>query len=186
MNKKNNYISLLAIIISITAITIAFSAISSTLTIRGSATLSPAFSVKFMDLEDAVLEGDASVSHNPIINSTSITNIHTIFVKNNGAISYKFKAKNNGSLNAKVALVNKTTPSCLGKLPNKNSDEILVCSNISYTLKYADNNEDVKVGDILNANSNREIILKIIYGGTTMPTNNVEVSNITATILYES
>ena len=46
-----------------------------------------------MDLSNAIIEGDASISNDPTLKATSLTNVKVIFTATNESVTYKFNLK---------------------------------------------------------------------------------------------
>lgn len=191
MNKDNStkIIALAALVLAVVSITVAFATITSNLKINGTANLSPAFKVNFMDLSNAIIEGDASISNDPTLKATSLTNVKVIFTATNESVTYKFNLKNGGVIPARISSYVKTTPICTGANTDPTiatNDANLVCSNLSFSLTYTDTGDEVKVGDIIPINTNKNLTFAIKFTGNTMPIDMVNVDNITATLLFES
>lgn|SRR5574344_656781 len=188
-NKTTKIIALTALSLAILSISIAFATISTNLKINGSANMSPAFKVDFTNLSDATISGNASVDSNPNLKATSLTNVKVLFTALGESVTYKFDLKNNGVIPATISSYVKTSPICVGTNSDPTvatNDASTVCSNITYSLTYTDTGEEVKVGDVLNINTTRNLTFTIKYNGLAMPTDKVNVSNINATLVFES
>ena len=156
-NKRIIWISVIAVIISIASIEIAFAALSQDLTIEGSATLDPAqWKIRFdtTSLEKTVT-GDA-IGSTPTVSESAIQSFSVILTKPGDAVTYTFDVINEGTLNAKIGSII-GNPNSLPAPFECNSinvttgdeDEAKVCAKINYTLKYTnDSINNLSTGDL--------------------------------------
>ena len=84
-NSKQKRAALVALIVAIVGLTVAFAALSSNLTINGSAKLDPInWDIHFDNISGVDLSGDAAIVNNPEIdsnNKTKITNFNVTLKK---------------------------------------------------------------------------------------------------------
>lgn len=188
VNSKNNNrtFALISLIISVLGISISFFAMSSSLKINDyKEPQTYGWNMGFNNLSGVTLEGDAKELNSPYIenNSTVIKNFAVEFNKLNDSASYSFAVENNGILDAKVSSITKTKPICYGSGENALEDAEMVCDNIEVSLKY-DNDEEIKVGDILDSKKSNNLNLKIEYKSKNLPKNTVNIENISITVVY--
>lgn len=191
MNKTKVRIGILGLlIIAIILLTVAFAAMSTTLTINGTGVVDPGnWGVRFERLSAPILKGSASVESAAQLadNGTSISGFKAVLTKPGDAVSYKFYIKNYGTINAQISSLTKQTPICTGlSATTGTADATIVSSNISYTLTYASTGATVAQGNTLNAGGEVEVILTLKYSDSTtqLPTNDVEISGLDISLLY--
>ena len=120
-----------------------------------------------------VVGGSISEYDEPtLINKTSSVKDIRFEVKTSGdTINYKINTLNNGTVDAKVTAILVTEPTCNNK----------TCNDLEYSLVYEDGNT-VKKGDILKANSGKNMYLKFKYNGNV--TESISVKDINVSIDY--
>ncbi len=184
-------IAIVALIMSITGLSMAFAALSQTLTIDGSATVNiSGWSLNFANLQDVVLSGSTTENRVPTLSSrsTSITNFDLTFYNQNDTATYFFDIMNSGTINALISEVLFSNPVCTGTGANKEADELLVCSNLTFTLTYvggANDGLDVAIGDEYDSGVSKNVKLTISYDSATKPSELVEITNLGLTMLFE-
>ena len=190
MRKKENKIvfGILALLVSIVAVSISYAAFTQNLNINGSANVqATSWSVHFANLTNAVTSGTAHEDVAPTIKAsrTDIGDYEVSFYTPGDSITYKFDVVNDGDYDAKISVVTKGTPSCSGTDVTSNTN---VCANLEYTLKYTSNNRDVAVNDTLRVNEAKNMTLVLRYkntiGQNELPTAEVTVSNLGITLQY--
>ena len=195
-NKKVIAISIVALLVSITSIAIAFATMSQNLTINGEAEFNPAsWDVKFntSSLQKAEL-GDGTGT-TPSITATTIGTYSVSLTKPGDAVRYTFIVENNGSLDAIIAALSKASPTCEGASldpTDKAADEAMVCNNLIYTLsKNTYDGTAVAIGDPLakkaGTATQQTMVINIEYPSTmaTVPTDDVLITIPQVTITYE-
>ena len=192
-------ILVIALIIAVISLGVAFAAFSTTLTINGSATVqSSQWKVFFTTASDgsepssATSLPAASITKTGTAASTSASLTSTVFTwaatfKSPGdTIKYKFYVRNTGNYTAKVKTVTLGNISC-------STDPKNACNKLSYGL-YTDSagNTPVAANQTIAAGSYAEYYLIATldssYGGTDgsgLVGSNVTTSTITATVEYE-
>ena len=162
--RRVKVLSLIALVVAILGLTVAFAALSETLTIKGTAKVDAAtWDVHFENptCEDAnlidvnpeecssVFKDDGSlyyeqaagkVNKNPTINGTSIENIDVTITKPDDVVAYYFILTNAGDIDAKIDSVN------ISKLCESTSSSVESCD--------WDGNETVSEEDIQKVNDN--------------------------------
>lgn len=198
MERSKNFkvFGILCLIVSVIAVSFAYSALTHTLKIEATSKTAlmknAEWNIVFENLSNANIIGAAKeVSKPRIISPTTIGEYEISFRALDEEVYYKFDVINKGTLDAVVSSIQITTPNCIGSV----SDCEMVLKNIKSTLTYADGSE-IKVGDILYANKDnyldinrKELKLKISYlsngSSNTMPANGVVLKNIEAVILFK-
>lgn len=172
--RKIKVLSLVALIVAILGLTVAFAALSQTLTINGTANIDAAsWDIGFNSDIEIFEEGAAKVNGQPTVNNASMNNINIIITKPNDSIEIDAVIENKGTINAKVSsveiskLCTLTSPveSCDwnddGTITQEDIDK--VNENISFFVEYYDTNTLIKEDDVLNAGENKKITLIMGY-----------------------
>lgn len=148
-NKKLN-IGIILIIMSLLLIGIGFSQGESRLDINGVSELDlNMWNIYFENI--SVLGGDATVTNTPKVNSIDPTLINFgVKLKIGGSYSFKADITNSGAISAKLQSIE------LGGLTETQKNYF------SYTVTY-ENGTEIKVGDLLPANSSKKIIVTVTY-----------------------
>ena len=105
--RKMKIISLIVLVVMVLGLTVAFAALSQTLTINGSATVNTAsWDIHFENLTLSEKTGTAEVSGTPSLTGTVISGIDVSLNKPGDKIVYEFDLVNNGSIEAKLTNIN--------------------------------------------------------------------------------
>ena len=188
-NKKVLYgLVALALVLSVVGISIGFAAMSTDLTINGSAEVVPAsWDIKFKDLSSPTITGDAVVTTAPTITSdTHIGNYAVKLTKPGDSVTYTFKVANDGTIDAKLTDFIKATPTFTGTGATASADATIVQNNFVYTVTYSDDTAITKNTDELDAESYKTVKLVVGYkaDATELPTNTVTISGLDVTFTY--
>lgn len=188
-NKKILYgLVALALVLSVAGISIGFAAMSTDLTINGSAEVVPAsWDIKFKDLSSPTITGDAEVTTAPTITSdTHIGNYAVKLTKPGDSVTYTFKVANDGTIDAKLTDFIKATPTFTGTGATASADATIVQNNFVYTVTYSDDTAITKDTDELDAESYKTVKLVVGYkaDATELPTNTVTISGLDVTFTY--
>lgn len=188
-NKKVLYgLVALALVLSVVGISIGFAAMSTDLTINGSAEVVPAsWDIKFKDLSSPTIAGDAEVTTAPTITSdTHIGNYAVKLTKPGDSVTYTFKVANDGTIDAKLTDFIKATPTFTGTGATASADATIVQNNFEYTVTYSDDTAITKDTDELDAESYKTVKLVVGYkaDATELPTNTVTISGLDVTFTY--
>lgn len=176
-------------IIAVIVIGVAFAAYSAALNIEGAGTIKSAnWEVRFENLSSATLTGSAIEKKRPTINAndTYISNYDVTFFSPGDSISYTFDVANNGTFDAEITTFQISTPTCAGNGANASVEAEKVCSNLNYTLTYADGGA-INMGDVLPSNSKKSMKLTLTYGvigDEIVPQRDVKISNLNVSIIY--
>ena len=151
--RKIRIISVAALIITIICLTVAFAALSQTLTINGAATLDAAsWGIKFENLSDGEITGDATINDRAVIadDLVTINNIDVSLSTPGDSVTYTVDLVNEGTINAEIYSIE--TPTLTEEQERY----------ISFKVTY-DNGEEVKQGDILNSGTTKNLTIKIEF-----------------------
>ena len=206
--RKIKVLSLVALIVAVLGLTVAFAALSQTLTINGTASINSAtWDIHFENLATNVV-GDATLKEDPTLNATTITGINFTLTKPNDGVAFAFDIVNDGTIDAKIESI-EISPLCTLSSPVESCDwdndgEVTeediqkVNDNISFVVMYLDTNKLVKVNDPLNASERKKLgisggYMKLIEGengyvtgeeSTELPERDLQFNNLSVTINY--
>lgn len=186
-NKKIVFVAIVALVVSIASISIAFAAISSVLTIEGTGSLNPSdwevsFDVASLTMDKST-SSEATAASEMSINSTMIGPYSVTLREPGDYVKYEFDVVNSGALNAKIAAFSMPDPVCSG---SSTEDEELVCNNLVYTLTYdTTSGANVIQGDTLATAASKTMVLYIEYpAGSAMPSEDVVINFGTVSMTY--
>ena len=190
--KKRRVIVFIVLLLMILGITIGYAIMSETLTIQGQAEVRPAsWEIRFANLSAPAITGDASVPTLPTIGgtgNTTISNYDVILTRPGDSVAFEFDVQNNGSIPARLQTLTMNTPATLTLqglgATTATADENIVRGNLVYTLTYTDNTP-VAQNDTLAAGSSVRMRLTLSYTGTTLPADDVQISGLGVTLLYQ-
>ena len=182
-NRKIKTLSLVALIVAVLGLGVAFAALSSKLTINGSAKAQAgSWNIHFAKTLDMPTQttGDASFTE-PTLSDTSILGFKATVTKPGDSVTYYFDIVNSGTVDALIEdYVFKTGylecsgsrvsdhPEC--KIYDFNSDGFVDSkdygvwnASIKYGLYYTDNNKEIKSGDTISAGETKHAKLVVEY-----------------------
>lgn len=207
--RRTKVLSLAALIVAVLGLTVAFAALSQTLTINGNASVDAAtWDIHFETPygSDATTQGAATINKTPTFNGTSITDIDVSITKPNDLAYWSFKIVNNGTINAKISsieisklcTIDSPVESCDwnndGTVTQEDVDK--VNNNISFIFFRNDSDAvEFKTNDTLNAGEQVEAELMIGYlkadisegtivESTELPKRDLTFSDLSVTINY--
>ena len=200
-NKKAIVFIIIAFIVGVVGASIAFATTSTLLTIGegdNQAVMDPiSWKVKFdttYDIEtNTTVAGSANVDLYPTYQADNLLSDFKVTLTRTGdAVTFKLKIDNTGNLDAKVDAVSLGAFTCNGvDSITGSADEAIVCDpdNMEMTLTYDGGSTPVAAwtsgtDNLLDAGSSVYVNLKIEYIGTTLPTNDVEISIGDTTVSY--
>ncbi len=191
--RKIKTLSLVALIVAVIGLTVAFAALSQTLTINGTAKVNTAtWDIHFESLSEASLTGDASVTTAPTINvgkdeaakpNTDISNFEVVLTKPGDSVTYTFDVTNAGTIDATLGTLTKTAPECSSPT-SVEEDATIVCDGLTYTLTYTDGGQEVKQNDVLNHGETKNLTLKLSYDSDKLPSDDVLINGLGITLNY--
>lgn len=171
-DRKVKTLSLVALIIAVLGLTVAFARMSTTLNINGTAELKTAtWDIHFANLSDLALTGGAEQTTAPKIDGTT-TNIGDYAVKltkPGDSVTYTFDVVNGGSIDADLSTFTLGKPVCESTTATAEADKKIVCDNLTYKLTYTNGGKDVKATDTLKAGETKNLTLKLAFGGDELP-----------------
>ena len=182
-NRKIKTLSLVALIVAVLGLGVAFAALSSQLTINGSAKAQAgSWNIHFTKTLDMPTQttGDASFTE-PTLSDTSILGFKATVTKPGDSVTYYFDIVNSGTVDALVdnyvfesgyqdcaATRVSDHPEC--KLYDFNSDGVIngsdysvIKASIKYGLYYTDNNKEIIAGDEIRAGETKHAKLVVEY-----------------------
>ena len=205
--RKIKIISLCALLVAVLGLTVAFAALSQTLTINGSAAVNAAsWDIHFEKTsgEETKVKGAATFTE-PTLSGTTIENFSATLTKPGDSVIYYFDIVNNGTVDAQIESYNfpRAFNDCFTNI-NKYSycmnfdfngdgnlnalDKSVYFDLFNYQLAYADTDKSVTQGDTINAGETKHMKLVIEYKDTAteLPENNLTLtSSDPITITYE-
>ena len=196
--RTTKVVALSALIVAIVSITVAFAAMSTTLTINGTAVMQTAnWEVRFVPATlTSSTTGAATVTTAPTLTDTTLGTFAVVLTRPGDSIVYTFDVTNAGTINARIGSIFQNgieliggvngTPICTGLAldpVDAANDAALVCGNLTYTLTYTAGGT-VSQNDTLTAGQTRNLTLRIAYTGTTLPTDDVQISGLGMSIIY--
>ena len=155
--RKIKMLSIIALVIAVLGVTIAFAALSGTLRINGSGTMDRAdWNIYFDNLSNASTKGKGSVIGTPTLeeHGAEISNIKVKLKQPQDSVTYTVDIVNNGDIDAEIDNI------VLPTVPNEYKDIL------DFEVVYTDNKEEPKKGDVLthtSPNNTRNLTIKISY-----------------------
>ncbi len=190
--RKIKTLSFVALIVAVLGLTVAFAALSQTLTINGNATVDTAtWDIHFANLSSGATTGGASVTTEPTIKadsngkeSTVIGDYDVVLTKPGDSITYTFDVTNAGTVDATLSSLTKAAkPTCTSNASVEN-DATIVCDGLTYSLTYTDSGEEVKENDVLDKGMTKNMTLKLAFESDKLPTDDVSISDLGITFNY--
>ena len=205
--RKIKIISLCALLVAVLGLTVAFAALSQTLTINGSAAVDAAsWDIHFEKTsgKETEVKGAARFTE-PTLNGTTIENFSATLTKPGDSVTYYFDIVNNGTVDAVISSYD--FPLAIRECVN-NNNAYSYCLNLDFNsdniidstdymtyltmfnsgLRDADTDEGVTQGDTINAGETKHMKLFFEYKDTAteLPKNNLTLtSKNPITITYE-
>ncbi len=193
MEKERQFkvLVLVALIVAIAALSFGYAAWSTTLTINGSAKVSPVswnvlFDYKSGSSLTPTLTGSAT-STGATLTSTSVSGYTATLKAPGDSVTYNWLVKNTGGIDAKLNTYNLGTLSCspaTGSTATQ-AEANSVCADLEYTLKYADGS--IAVGDVLpKTTGSKELVMTLKWkdSSTVLLSDDVTVNVSTTTMIY--
>ena len=192
--RKTKTLATVALIVAVLGLTVAFAAMSTTLTINGTAEVNTAsWDIHFENLQSAVTTGDASETQAPTIQvgadskpDTKIGDFKVQLTKPGDSITYTFDVKNTGTIDATLGTLTLGTPQCTSLAePVNEGDATIVCDNLKFELTYTDGGTPVAQDDTLNRGETKNLTLKVSFEGDELPTDDVSITGLDVTMKYD-
>ena len=208
--RKIKIISLCALLVAVLGLTVAFAALSQTLTIKGSAAVNAAsWDIHFEKTsgKETEVKGAATFTE-PTLSGTTIENFSATLTKPGDSVTYYFDIVNKGTVDAVVSNYNFSYgyTKCIGSkegsagwnnckawdLDNSGvintSDKVKYMELFDYNIYYVDGEKKLAREDTLNAGETKhmKLVIKYNYDATELPENNITLtSSDPITITYE-
>ena len=168
--RRIKILSIIALIIAILGLTVAFAALSETLTINGTASVEAAsWDIHFENLTGPDLEGTGKVNDTATLDGTTISNVNMSVTKPGDSVTYYFDIVNDGTIDAVLetdlgrGLFYEGFASCNGstqeECTNKYdfngdgsvnaADLSILTSVLDYAIYDTETNEMLKKGDVI-------------------------------------
>ena len=183
--------SVLALVVAVLGISVGFAALSQTLTINGTAEVTPAnWNVHFENLvQPYALTGGATITGNPTLTATHFGNYHVTLTKPGDKAVIKFDVKNAGDIPAKLTDYTFAAPVITGTSEDataKAADEAMVSENLVYTLTYEGGTAITKNSDTLAVNEAKTLELTVEYKASaeSVPSAAVNITGMDVTFVY--
>ena len=181
-NTKNIAFGMLALVVSVVAVGLAYAGFTQTLNINGTGNVvSSKWDIYFANLSNATTTGTANVVTPATISpKTKIGDYYVELATPGDSVTYTFDVVNGGDFDAILTTLTKSAPTCSGGA--------VLCNYLSYTLKYTSNNRDVAENDTLLVGQTKNMTLKLTLDpnmpASALPSSEVSVSNLGITLLY--
>lgn len=194
--RRRNYNMLFTLIaflvISLVGLTIAFAAVSTTLT-ANTGTLTQSALTWDVGFNTGTISGTAKgtgvICGSGTASKTTISGMSVTFHNVGDKCSYYMQVKNNGTVGAKITSITQKRPT--GISCTTPSSSTMVCGNITYRLRYTSSTSSSQpaVGDTLSAKTGSSAITRTIYltaeyTGTSASTTDFTHSGFGFTITY--
>ena len=174
--------AIVALLIAIMGLSVAYAAYSQTLKISGSGKINKAqWNVKFNNLQPPITAKGAVSTKAPALDETStiISGFEATLTAPGSSISYQFDVENKGNIDAILTDYILGTLKCTKSAESNATDDQVnaICEKLHYTLNYSDNNE-IAVNNLLNKNETKTLILKLYWDETseTKADGNIDVA----------
>jgi hypothetical protein len=193
MERSKNYVvfGILALIVSLVAVSLAYAGFTQNLNINGTANIkSVKWEVKFVNLSNEIATGTATELTAPTIKSgsTSIGDYSVQLSSPGDTIAYTFDVINSGNFKAKLTGLTIDTPSCSS---TNQSNANAVCDYITYKLYDTTTNTEIAAADngVINANGGvRHFKIILSYANnipaSSLPTADISVTGLGLTFTY--
>ena len=185
------------LIISIVTLTVAYAALSETLSIQGSAKVNASnWDINLNNSTTRTNSKTGTATYTtPVVNGTTIS-YSVGLTKPSDSVTLYFDVLNNGDVTGEITSIISSTPTCTSATGNT-TDANLVCNNLEISLVYSDG-ASVQVGDVINTegyrclngstSSRTEAVIKLIVklkdSMPSVPTSEVTISNLKHDIIY--
>ena len=185
------------LIISIVTLTVAYAALSETLSIQGSAKVNASnWNIKLENSTSQTNSKTGTATYTtPVVNGTTIS-YSVGLTKPSDSVTLYFDVLNSGDVTGEITSIISSTPTCTSATGNT-ADADLVCNNLEISLVYSDGSA-VSIGDVINTEGYRclngstssktkayiKLVVKLKDSMTSVPTSEVTISNLKHDIIY--
>ena len=208
--RKVKVLSIAALLVAVLGLTVAFAALSQTLTINGSANVDTAtWDVHFVKTSDKATEVEGAATFTePTLSGTAIENFSATLTKPGDSVTYYFDIVNNGTVDAVVSSYNFSYGylKCIGAKSSSDTwdtckawdldnsgtvnsnDKLKYMKLFDYNIYYVDSGNTLAKKDTLNAGETKhmKLVIEYKYDATELLENNLTLtSSDPITITYE-
>ena len=183
MNRNKNIVfGMLALVVSVVAIGLAYAGFTGTLNVNGTGNVvSSKWDIYFANLANAVTTGTANVVTPATISpKTKIGDYYVELASPGDSVTYTFDVVNDGNFDAILTTLTKSAPTCV---PN-----VTLCNYLTYTLKYTEDDIDVAEDDELLAGETKNMTLVLTLRSDTpasaLSNTELSVTGLGITLLY--
>lgn len=190
-------LSVVALIVAVLGLTVAFAALSETLNITGVASVEGGtdaegnkdWDIKFVEsydengeVKEPTSTGSAKANSVPVLTENSF-DFDVSFSKPGDSVTAYFKIANKGTINAYISSLEKGTVTCSPKEGSSATQEEAnaVCKDIKFSFTYSDG-EDVSTGDDFNGGVEKDVIVHVEYLNTTenqeLPSGDITINGL--------
>ena len=171
--KEKTYktLAVIALIVAVTGLSIAYAAYSETLTINGSAkVVASQWDIHFENLAESIVSNNGVSLSDPEFETdevTKITGFKAQLTAPGDSVTYKFDVVNDGTLAAKLSSFTAGQITACTADPESdpvatNGEVQAVCADLTYTLTYEDGTE-IKVNDELSGGTSKKLKLTVAW-----------------------
>ncbi len=189
MKNETELVTILAFVVTvIVGITVAYAALSTTLTVTSSKVTQNAltWNVGFTGTSATASVGGTSATGRTCgtatITSSTVTVADTTLSKPDDSCTYTLTVKNSGTISAKLSSITPTAPSST-TCGTANGGK-LICGNISYTLASNTSGTTLATGGAINAGASQTMYLIIKYTGSSVNSSPVTQSGASFSLVY--
>lgn len=189
-NKGFKVLAIVALCVAVAGLSVAYAALSETLNITGTAKVGSVASNWNVHFNDGTCTKTGGATAGTLTAAgTQATLSQSTFTAPGDSVTCTFDVQNEGTINAKVSSITipeASTFTYTGSGDSKDADETLVKGNMEYTLTY-DDGSAIAASDTLNAGESKTLKLTLTYksSATALPVADVNITNITSTLVYE-
>ena len=178
----------LALILSVTGISVGFATLRTQLNIEGTTAVNPSnWKIKFQNLSEPTLEGTAQVNTAPTITNDTHLGDYSVTLKKPGdSVTYTFEVANTGDIDAELTTYTKANPTITATGSENGADDVdIVTENLVYTLTYS-NGDAIATGNELAHGRVKTLKLTVAYNqsATALPQDEVTISDMDVTFIY--
>ena len=192
--RTTKVVALAALFMAIIGMSVAFAAMSTTLQIDGTAAMQTAnWDVRFVTgTLNSTTTTYASITTMPTLTTNNLGTFQAVLTRPGDTVTFTFDVTNAGTINARINEILRNgvvggTPVCTGTATDEataTADAAIVCGNLTYTLTYTDGGAAVSLNDTLTAGQTRNLTLTLSYTGTTLPSDDVQITGLGITVTY--
>lgn len=187
-SREVKIIAVVALLVAVVGLSVAYAALNTTLKITGTATVNSAsWDVHFIKGTGTPVGAATFVEPEISTDSTALNNYSVKLTKPGDSVTYTFKITNQGSINAKLGTVNIGDVTCTSADATETgtTEANTTCANLTYSVTY-ENGDEIKVGDVLNAGNTVDAKITITFNSDaeTVPASVVTVGGLDVTLIY--